>query len=99
MDAMKKAQDFSKDAKKLQDELKETILEVKSDDGMVTVNITGQQNPISVEITDELLAMGTAAVNKSVTEAVKAAHAQSLANMTNKLGSLTSAFGLPVPPQ
>jgi len=55
MDAVKKAQEFTKDAKSLQEELANTELDVSVRDGLVKVKITGNQVPISVDISPELL--------------------------------------------
>ncbi|OSX75881.1 hypothetical protein BU14_0218s0046 [Porphyra umbilicalis] len=100
MDAVKKAQQFTESAKELQDELKETEIEATAREGKVKVVLTGQQTPISVTIAPELLDEGADAVSAAVTDAVKAAHSRSLEYMRERLGGLTTDFGLPQqPPQ
>ncbi|KAK4534072.1 hypothetical protein CDCA_CDCA01G0097 [Cyanidium caldarium] len=98
MDAMKKAQEFSKSAQALQEELKSIELEATSADGRVRVVITGQQVPVRVEIADDLIAEGNPAVSDAVTEAVKEAHKLSAERMKTQLGQLTQNFGLPQQP-
>lgn len=98
MDAMKKAQEFSKSAQDLQEQLKRTEVEATARDGGVRVVVTGQQVPLRVEVSDALLSEGNPAVNEAVTEAVQAAHAKSAEMMKQQLGDLTQGFGLPQQP-
>eukprot|EP00871_Galdieria_phlegrea_P002615 jgi/Galph1/3354/GphlegSOOS_G2015.1 len=95
MDAVKKAQEFSKEAGKMQEELSNTELKASSEDGLVNAYITGNQRPIRVEVSEELLAKGAEAVSKSVTEAVIAAHSLSMSHVRERLGGITSSLGLP----
>lgn len=62
MDAMKKAQEFTSVAKDLQEQLKNTEIEASVRDGQVTVTMTAQQVPLKVEVTDDLVAKGSAEV-------------------------------------
>jgi len=62
MDAMKKAQEFTSVAKDLQEQLKNTEIEATVRGGQVTVTMTAQQVPLRIEVTDELVAMGSAEV-------------------------------------
>ncbi|KAK4525687.1 hypothetical protein GAYE_SCF15G3596 [Galdieria yellowstonensis] len=95
MDAVKKAQEFSKEAGKMQEELSKTELKASSEDGLAHAYITGNQRPIRVEVTEELVNKGADAVSKSVTEAIIAAHNLSMAHVKEKLGSITNSLGLP----
>ncbi|GJQ12077.1 hypothetical protein GpartN1_g3868.t1 [Galdieria partita] len=95
MDAVKKAQEFSKEAGKMQEELSKTELKASSEDGLAHAYITGNQRPIKVEVTEELVSKGAEAVSKSVTEAIIAAHNMSMAHVKEKLGSITNSLGLP----
>ena len=52
--------------KELQEELTNTEVEATSASGGVTVTISGSQVPISVAVTDELLAQGSQAVSDAV---------------------------------
>lgn len=62
MDAMKKAQEFTSVAKDLQEQLKNTEIEATVREGQVKVIMTAQQLPIKIEVTDELVALGSAEV-------------------------------------
>ncbi len=99
MDAMKKAQEFSKSAQQLQEELKNTEIEATSSDGRVRAVVSGQQVPIRVEVADDLLAEGNPAVSEAVTEAVRNAHLKSAEVMRQQLADLTQSYGLPQPPK
>ncbi|BAM81540.1 hypothetical protein, conserved [Cyanidioschyzon merolae strain 10D] len=99
MDAMKKAQEFSKSAQALQEELKNTEVEATSSDGRVRAVVSGQQVPIRVEVSDELIAEGNPAVSDAVTEAVRNAHVKSAELMRQQLADLTQSYGLPQPPK
>lgn len=59
MDAMKKAQEFTSVAKDLQEQLRGTVIEASVRGGQVTVTMTGQQVPLNVVVTDELIAKGS----------------------------------------
>eukprot|EP00188_Purpureofilum_apyrenoidigerum_P000285 Plantae.Rhodophyta-Purpureofilum_apyrenoidigerum.ctg11175.p2 GENE.Plantae.Rhodophyta-Purpureofilum_apyrenoidigerum.ctg11175~~Plantae.Rhodophyta-Purpureofilum_apyrenoidigerum.ctg11175.p2 ORF type:complete len:183 (-),score=45.70 Plantae.Rhodophyta-Purpureofilum_apyrenoidigerum.ctg11175:273-743(-) len=95
MDAVKKAQEFTKDAKSLQEEMARTELEASVRDGLVKVKITGNQVPVSVEISPELLKQDISEINAACLEAFKEAHRLSMEHMQTNLSNLTSSFGLP----
>ena len=63
METIKKAQEVGVKVKELQEELVGTEIEAVAADGGVTVVISGAQVPVSVEVTDELLAQGAEAVS------------------------------------
>ena len=56
---MKKAQQFTTVAKDLQEELKNTEIETTVRDGQVKVIMTAQQFPIKVEVSEELVKLGS----------------------------------------
>mmetsp|Transcript_34207 Transcript_34207/g.133982 ORF Transcript_34207/g.133982 Transcript_34207/m.133982 type:complete len:136 (+) Transcript_34207:183-590(+) len=66
MDAYKKAQEFTKETKIMQEELAATELEGTARDGLVKVVMTGNQVPLSVEVSEELLGEGSEAVSKTM---------------------------------
>ena len=66
METIKKAQQVGVKVKELQEELTNTEVEATSASGGVTVTISGSQVPISVAVTDELLAQGSQAVSDAV---------------------------------
>ena len=85
--------------KELQEELQDTEIEAVAADGGVTVVISGAQVPISVEVTDELLAQGADAVSQAVSVAAKEAHTNSMEYAKNRMGELYAEIGLPMPPE
>lgn len=56
---MKKAQEFTSVAKDLQEQLKNTEIEASVREGQVKVTMTAQQVPLKIEVSDELVAMGS----------------------------------------
>jgi len=98
MDAMKKAQAFTSSAKDLQSELADTEIETTVREGAVKVVLSAQQKPISVTVSEELVAQGHEEVSAAVTEAFITAHEKSSSYMKEKMGNLTKDFGLPAPP-
>ena len=78
METIKKAQQVGVKVKELQEELQNTEVEATSEDGGVTVVVSGAQVPISVVVSDEMLAKGAAAVSEAVSVAAKEAHTNSM---------------------
>ena len=94
-EAFKKAQQIQDDAKELQQELEEMRIEGKSADGLVSVIMSGNQEPINVDIKEEALSKNAEELSALVTSAVKDAYEQSTATMRDKMESLTGNLGLP----
>jgi DNA-binding YbaB/EbfC family protein len=94
-DAFKKAQQVQEGAKQLQQELDTMEIEVQSEDGLVTVVISGNQEPKRVEIKDEALAQGAAPLSELVTKTIKDAYQKSTDTMRERMENLTSGLGLP----
>ena len=67
-------------------------------DGGVTVVVSGAQVPISVDVTDDLLAKGPEAVSEAVSAAAKDAHTNSMEYAKQRMTELYSEIGLPMPP-
>lgn len=65
METIKKAQQVGVKVKELQEELQQTEIEAVAANGGVTVVISGAQVPISVDVTEELLAQGADAVSEA----------------------------------
>ena len=97
--AVKKAQQVGTKVKELQDELQETEIEAVAADGGVTVVISGAQVPLSVEVTEELLAKGADAVSEAVSVAAREAHTNSMEYAKQRMTELYQDIGLPAPPQ
>jgi len=70
-EAFKKAQQVQEGAKQLQQELETMEIQGQSEDGLVIVTMSGNQEPLKVEIKDEALANGSEALSANVTAAYK----------------------------
>ena len=94
-EAFKKAQEVQQGAQVLQAELEQMQIEGQSEDGLVKVVVTGNQEPISVTIAPDALSQGAEALSASVTMAMKEAYAQSTETMRSRMEELTSGLNLP----
>jgi DNA-binding protein YbaB len=72
-------------------ELASATVEGRSDDGKVRIVMNGQQKPIGCQIADE---SDISTLPTSVTQAMKDAHAKSIALMESKMKSLYDDLGL-----
>eukprot|EP00890_Picochlorum_soloecismus_P005491 jgi/Picsp_1/5943/NSC_03300-R1_protein len=100
MENIKKAQNMIQiEAAKVQEELANADFEGYSSDETVRVVMSGNQEPKSVDITEEAYSQGVERLNVLVTEATKEAHARSVAGMKERMGKLAQSLGLPQPPQ
>ena len=93
--AFQKAQQIQAGAQELQRELKQMRIVGESSDGLVKVYMSGNQEPINVEIAPDAIAKGNEALSASVTEAMKNAYAISTETMRSKMEDLTSGLELP----
>lgn len=93
--AFQKAQQIQEEAKKLQEELETMQLVAQSNDGTVVVTITGNQEPLRVEIKPEAMQYGAEKLSEVVTEAVRNAYQLSTQTMREKMENLTSSINLP----
>lgn len=94
-DAFKKAQQIQNDAKQLQEELETMEIQGQSEDGLVIVTMSGNQEPLKVEIKDEALGKGSAVLSEIVTSALKDAYQKSTETMRERMEQLTGNLGLP----
>lgn len=94
-EAFKKAQEVQQGAQVLQAELEQMQIEGQSPDGLVTVVVTGNQEPVSVAIAPDALNQGAEALSASVTMAMKEAYAKSTETMRSRMEELTSGLNLP----
>mmetsp|Transcript_2990 Transcript_2990/g.6067 ORF Transcript_2990/g.6067 Transcript_2990/m.6067 type:complete len:159 (+) Transcript_2990:77-553(+) len=100
MENIKKAQSMIQiEAAKVQEELANTDFEGFSSDETVRVIMTGNQEPKSVDITEAAYSQGNEKLAALVTEAMKDAHAKSVAGMKERMAKLAQSLGLPQPPQ
>ena len=96
-EALRKAQQIQKDAQKLQEELEALELEGTSKNGRVIVWLSGNQEPIRIQIDPSLLEEGHKATEKEVLEALKAAYENSTNTMKERMENLTGGLNLNLP--
>ncbi len=94
-DAFKKAQEVQQGAQQLQNELEQLEIEGTSNDGLVTVVMSGNQEPRRVTIAPDALSQGAEALSTSVTEAMTEAYNKSTDTMRGRMEELTSGLNLP----
>lgn len=94
-DAFKKAQEVQAGAQQLQNELEQMEIEGTSEDGLVKVVMSGNQEPRRVEISPEAMSVGAEALSASVSAAMKSAYEQSTDLMRGRMEELTSGLNLP----
>jgi hypothetical protein len=94
-EAFKKAQEVQQGAQKLQAELEQMEIEGQSDDGLVTVVMSGNQEPRRVEISPDAMAKGAEALSELVTVAMQDAYTKSTETMRSRMEELTSGLNLP----
>ncbi len=93
--AFQKAQQIQEDAKKLQEELETMQIEGQSENGLVVVTMSGNQEPLNVEIKPEAMGEGAEKLSEMVTEAVRNAYQVSTTTMRERMEALTGNLGLP----
>ena len=94
-EAFKKAQQIQQDAQKLQEELDSMELEGTSEDGRVSIWLSGNQQPLRVKIEDSLLKEEKEIIENTILEAIITAHKHSTENMKNRMQELTGGLNLP----
>ncbi|KAJ8612383.1 hypothetical protein CTAYLR_007939 [Chrysophaeum taylorii] len=92
VDQYKKAQQIAKKSAELQAELGKTVVEASSEDGKITMKISGQQTPVGAEIAS-LDGYDAATLSDQFTSAIKNAQAKSLEEMNAKLQALYAEIG------
>ncbi len=94
-DAFKKAQEVQQGAQELQEELEQLVIEGVGGNGLVTVKMSGNQEPRGVEISPDAISQGAEAVSAMVTEAMTDAYTKSTETMRSRMEELTSGLNLP----
>ncbi|ELR98916.1 YbaB/EbfC family nucleoid-associated protein [Gloeocapsa sp. PCC 73106] len=93
--ALQKAQQMQEDAKKIQEELEQMEIQGESEGGLVLVVMSGNQEPLRVEISPEAIEKGPQELSSLVTAAMKDAYSKSKENMELRMEELTSSLNLP----
>jgi nucleoid-associated protein EbfC len=94
-DAFKKAQQVQEDAKKLQEELEQMEIEGKTEDGLVTVTLSGNQEPRRIHISPDAAAKTPEELSQLVLDAMMDAYEKSTATMRERMELLTSGLNIP----
>ena len=94
-EAFKKAQQVQEGAKKLQEELEQMEISGESGGGLVKVVLSGNQEPLRVEISSSAVEEGVEVLSDLVTAAMKDAYYKSTATMRERMEELTSGLELP----
>lgn len=94
-EAFQKAQQVQVGAQELQKQLEEMEIEGACGEELVKVVMSGNQEPLYVEITQGAMEKGADGLSQLVTEAMKDAYAKSAEMMRTKMEELTSGLNLP----
>jgi len=95
-DILKQAQDLQKRMLKLQDEMKERVVEGSAGGGMVTAQVNGRQELLSVKISKEVVDPNDVSMLEDLVVAAVNQGLKKAAELSKKeLGKLTG--GMPVP--
>ena len=94
-DAVKKAQQVQQGAKELQEELEQMEIEGFSQDGLIKVVMSGNQEPRRVEISPDAMAQGSEKLSEAVSTAMQDAYNKSTETMRVRMEELTSGLNLP----
>ncbi|KAK9792713.1 hypothetical protein WJX73_000593 [Symbiochloris irregularis] len=95
MSNLKRAQELVKtEGAKVQEELATAEFEGFSEDETVRVVVSGNQLPVTVDITDEAINQGPEKLSIMVADAMKEAHQRSVDAMKERMQGLASQLGL-----
>lgn len=94
-EAFKKAQQIQEGAKQLQEELEQMEIEGQAGGGLVTVVMSGNQEPRRVAISPEALNEGAEMLSDLVTTAMQDAYQKSTETMRERMETLTGGLNLP----
>ncbi|HIK18604.1 MAG TPA: YbaB/EbfC family nucleoid-associated protein [Leptolyngbyaceae cyanobacterium M33_DOE_097] len=94
-EAFKKAQQVQEGAKRLQEELEQMEVEGEAGGGLVKVALSGNQEPVRVTISPDVMGEGAEVVSDLVLAAMKDAYTRSTTIMREKMEELTGGLNLP----
>ncbi|OLP20160.1 YbaB/EbfC family nucleoid-associated protein [Leptolyngbya sp. 'hensonii'] len=94
-EALKKAQQVQEGAKKLQEELEQMEIEGQAGGGLVKVVLSGNQEPIRVELSPDVMGEGAEVVSDLVLTAMKDAYLRSTNTMRERMEELTGGLNIP----
>jgi DNA-binding YbaB/EbfC family protein len=96
-EAFRKAQQIQQDAQKLQDELDAMEVQGSDPEGRATVWLSGNQQPLRVELNPALLSETPETVEAAVLAALCTAYEVSTTTMRERMESLTGGLDLNLP--
>ena len=96
-EAFRKAKQIQQDAQKIQEELEEMEIEGQSEDGRASIWLSGNQEPLRVNLEPSLLNEGKEISEAATLEALKNAYTQSTQTMKTKMEELTGGLNLNLP--
>jgi nucleoid-associated protein EbfC len=94
-EAFNKAKQVQEGAKALQEQLNQMEIMGEAGGGLVKVILSGNQEPIRVEISPEAITQGSELLSDLVTAAMKDAYNKSTTTMRESMEELTSGLNLP----
>ena len=94
-EAFQKAQQVQQGAQQLQQELEQMNIEGSDEGKLVTVIMSGNQEPRQVSISPEAMTKEADELSKLVTDAMQDAYIKSTETMREKMETLTSGLNLP----
>jgi nucleoid-associated protein EbfC len=94
-EAFKKAQQVQEGAKRLQEELETMEIVGEAGGGLVKVTMSGNQEPLGVEISADVLGEGSEVLSDLVLAAMKDAYLKSTSTMREKMEELTGGLNIP----
>ncbi|KAJ3679183.1 hypothetical protein LUZ60_017194 [Juncus effusus] len=83
------------DAVRVQKELAATEIDGYCEDELIKVTLSGNQQPIRIEVTESAMELGSEKLSLLVTEAYKDAHTRSIQTMKERMADLAQGLGLP----
>ncbi|XP_037452616.1 nucleoid-associated protein At2g24020, chloroplastic-like [Triticum dicoccoides] len=83
------------EAVRVQKELAATEIEGYCEGELIKVTLSGNQQPINVEITEAAMELGSEKVSELVNEAYKDAHQRSVQAMKERMADLAQSIGMP----
>ena len=94
-EAMKKAQQVQEGAKQLQEDLEKMEIVGEAGGGVVKVVMTGNQEPLRVEISQAAYDEGHEVLSDLVSAAMKDAYIKSTTTMREQMEALTEGLNIP----
>lgn len=93
--AIQKAQQVQEGAKQLQEDLEKMEIPGEADGGSVKVFMSGNQEPLRVEISQAAYDKGLEDLSTLISDAMKDAYLNSAATMRERMEALTDGLDLP----